>query len=116
MVDGDQPQAHKTWWELRWDVVFSVLAIIAPIVFFVIDVKIEDPDWFGRSGSAMVLLAGILGYRSLTRHYQKFFNADDRGHVLTTSQKQKIIDMFTLAIAAVGTVIWGYGNLVFLWL
>ena len=46
MVDGNQ--AHKTWWELRWDVVLIVLAIIAPIVSIVFDVNSEKPDWINR--------------------------------------------------------------------
>ncbi len=116
MVDGNQPQAHKTWWELRWDVALIVLAIIAPIVSIVFDVNGENPDWFNRSGSLMVFFAGFLAYRSLSRHYQKFYNADERSHVLTTSRNQKLVDRATFAIAAIGTVIWGYGDLVFPWL
>ncbi len=48
MVDGNQLQAHRTWWELRLDVVLIVLAIIAPIVSIVFDVNSEKPDWFNR--------------------------------------------------------------------
>ena len=64
----------------------------------------------------MVFFVGILAYRSLSRHYQKIYNAEKRRHVLTTSRNQKRVDWMTLAIAATGTVIWGYGDPVFPWL
>ena len=116
MVDGNQLQAHRTWWELRWDVVLIVLAIIAPIVSIVFDVNSEKPDWIHRSGSLMVFCAGFLAYRSLSRHFQNVYNIEKRGHVLATSRNQRRIDWMTLTIAATGTVIWGYGDLVFPWL
>ena len=88
MVDGNQLQAHRTWWELRWDVVLIVLAIIAPIVSIVFDVNSEKPDWTHRSGSLMVFCAGFLAFRSLSRHFQNVFNIEKHGHVLTTSYGQ----------------------------
>lgn len=78
-----------------------------------VDLIITKPEWFQRSGALMVLLAGLLAYRSLTRHYQKFFNNMLRGYPLSTSRNQRIVDFLTLVVSILGTLVWGYGDLVF---
>lgn len=106
-------QADVPWSELCCELVLVVCSIAAPLVSFLVDTKIERPEWFQRSGALMVLFAGLLAYKSLTKHYRKFFNNTLRGYPLKPSRNQVIVDFLTLIISVLGTVIWGYGDKVF---
>lgn len=73
-------KAYTPWSELCLDLLLLTLALVVPIVSVIIDLGTARPESFQRSGSVMVLFAGLLGYRGLTKHYQKFFNNMQRGY------------------------------------
>lgn len=117
MAGNTLRQANKPWSKLKRDLGLIAGATFAPVIFFTIDWTNGQSALFPRSGSIMVLCAGILSYLSLERHYQKFYNAARFGRdPLLTSPQQEGINWTTLGIAAAGTVIWGYGDLLFCWL
>lgn len=106
-------EAATPWTELSYEIVLLVLSGVVPTVSLLVDLNIAKPEWFQRSGAVMVLLAGLLAYRSLTRHYRKFFNDTLRGYPLRTSPNQRKVDSWTLFVSVLGTLVWAYGDLVF---
>ena len=58
----------------------------------------------------MVLMAGILAYRGLSKYWVKAEKSFARGYWLSTSRNQGVIDFWTLIISLLGTFIWGYGD------
>lgn len=106
-------QADVPWSELFCELMLIFFSVTVPVTSFLVDIKIEHPDWFQRSGALMVLFAGLLAYRSLTKHYRKFFNNTLRGYPLKTSPNQEKVDYLTLIVSVAGTVIWGYGDKIF---
>jgi hypothetical protein len=114
VTDSDgEGQAYTPWGKLSIDLIILVLAVVVPITSLIVDLNLDSSEWFQRSGALMVLCAGLLGYRSLTKHYQKFFNNMQRGYALKTSRNQTLVDMGTLIVLVLGTVIWGYGDKIF---
>jgi hypothetical protein len=59
------------------------------------------------------VIAGYLGYRSLSKHYVKFYRNTERGFALATSRGQYVIDVLTLVAAVTGTLVWAYGDKLF---
>src|SRR5881397_1775014 len=107
------PRAKTEWRKLWIDITLFVLAMAFMLLCYWSDVSAGRPDWFHRSGAVAVLLSGVLAYRSLGRHYEKFFNAEVRGHVLRTSRGQLWLDGLTLVLSVLGTAVWGYGDKLF---
>ena len=107
------PRAKTDWRKLWIDATLLVLAVAFMLFCYRIDVSAGRADWFHRSGAVAVLLSGVLAYRSLGRHYEKFFNAEIRGHVLRTSRGQWWVDGLTLVLSVLGTAVWGYGDKLF---
>ena len=111
---GSPPlQADVPWGKLWVDVVLVAVAIVVLVLCLIIDVRAGRADWFPRSGAIVVLIAGLLGYRSLTRHYRKFFNNAIRGYPLATSLQQTVVDCSTVMLSIIGTLVWGYGDKAF---
>jgi hypothetical protein len=72
-------QADVPWSQLRMELVLLATGILVPLVSYLIDARAGCHDWFARSGAVAVLISGYVGYRSLTKHYNKFFNDTERG-------------------------------------
>ena len=106
-------RAKTDWGKLWIDIAVFVLAAAFMLFCYLIDASAGRANWFHRSGAVAVLLSGVLAYRSLVRHYTKFFNAEVRGHVLRTSRGQQWVDGLTLLLSVLGTVVWGYGDKLF---
>src|SRR5438046_9751521 len=87
-----------------------MLAVAFMLFSYWIDVSAGRADWFHRSGAVAVFLSGVLAYRSLARHYKKFFNAEVRGHVLRTSRGQQWGDRLTLCTVNPGNRWVGHGG------
>lgn len=98
-------QADVPWGTLRFDIFLNGAAIVILVLSFIIDARAGRADWFPRSGAIAVLAAGLLGYRSLTRHYRKFYNNMVRGFPLSTSHQQAAIDYATVVLSVVGTFV-----------
>lgn len=107
---GKDIQADTPWSALCCELTLLTFSVVAPIVSLLVDLKVDHPEWFQRSGALMVLFSGLLAYMSVTKHYQKFYNNMRRGYPLKTSRNQTIVDLLTLFVSILGTVIWGYGD------
>ena len=92
------------------DIALLVIAVASLVVSLSVDLLAHRADWFPRSGAVAALIAAILAYRSISRHYIKFFNNTARGYPLLTSMPQVVIDRATLALSLAGTAIWAYGD------
>jgi hypothetical protein len=108
---NQQPgRAYTPWSELACELVLVALSLTVPTLSCLFSSSAHRSEWFQRSGALMVLFAGCLAYRSLTKHYQKFYNNSIRGFPLSTSRNQTIVDVLTLLVSIFGTLIWGYGD------
>lgn len=108
-----RPQAYVPWRALASDLVLVALGILAMAVSFCVDANRGTHDCFARSGAIAALLSGIVAYRSLNKHYRKFLNYADLAQVPTTSRNQRIVDWLTLCLSIIGTLVWGYGDILF---
>jgi hypothetical protein len=103
-------QAHVPWRTHALDVTLLGGGCLVVIISFLIDLRAGKPDWFARAGAIAVLAAAIVAYRSLSRHYRKFSNNVARGYAVETSSSQVALDLATLTISVVGTLVWAYGD------
>jgi len=110
---ADSHRAYVPWSQLWFDLLLLGAAVVAPVASYLCDAAHGCHDWFARSGAITVLLAGYLGYRSLGRHYEKFFRNTERESALRTSANQHLIDRLTIGLAIGGTLIWAYGDKLF---
>jgi hypothetical protein len=108
-------QGAVPWRTHRVDIAILSVAMLVPIISFAVDFRAGKSDWFTRAGAITTLSCGIVAYRSLSRHYQKFANNTTRGFALETSPTQACIDKATLFGSILGTLIWAYGDKLVLW-
>ena len=102
--------ADVSWGKLWVDLALLIVGVLVVLVSFFLDWSSRHADWFPRSGAVAVLLSGIVAYRSLTKHYQKFYNDTQRGYPVKTSPNQASVDYLTLGLSILGTSVWGYGD------
>ena len=110
---ADPQRAAVPWSQLRFDLLLLGAAVVAPVGSYLCDASHGCHDWFARSGAVTVLLAGYLGYRSLGKHYEKFFRNTEHGSALRTSPNQRLVDRLTIALVIGGTLVWAYGDKLF---
>jgi len=110
---ADPLAADVPWSRLRFDLLLIAAAIAAPVASYLCDAVHGCHDWFARSGAVTVLLTAYLGYRSLAKHYEKFFLNTATGTALRTSPNQRTIDRLTIVLAIGGTLVWAYGDKLF---
>jgi hypothetical protein len=94
-------------------VLVLVFGALAVALSFVLDACAGAHQFFSRSGAVAALASGVVAFRSLNKHYQKFFNYSDLSKVPLTSKNQKILDRWTLVLSIVGTLVWAYGDILF---
>jgi hypothetical protein len=80
-----------------FDIGFLIIAIIVPIISFVISVVLNDAQWFERSGSLTVLFSAIVD--SILPGTQNRFD--------------ETIAITGLVTVVLGTIIWGYGSSIY---
>lgn len=112
-MEASSQQAYVPWSRLTVDVLILAAGFLVAVISCVVDGQAGCSEWFHRSGAVTVLLSGIVAYRSLSKHYEKLFNLPQRGTVLRTSPNQSIVDCCTLGLSILGTVVWGYGDMLF---
>lgn len=100
-------------------IAFAALSLVVPVLSFVpalMHTSETLDTWFQRSGSAMVVLALLAEMRA----YQMFDVFKPEGLVdgaKYSAAKEKYLaqvkacNVFAFALIAIGTVIWGYGDL-----
>jgi len=82
-----------------------VLAIAPTTVSFVVDLNLDNPDWFNRSGSIMVLFGAWLEMTQI----RPDMRIGGNGVIIIKSK----IDYLAFTLIILGTIIWGYGDLIF---
>ena len=106
-------QAIVSLKNLKTDIFLLFFAVLVVAVSFFYDLAAKEHEYFQRSGAVMTVLSGYLAYRGLNKYWIKSERSFDRGYWLKTSKNQNIIDICTLAISVLGTLIWGYGDIIF---
>jgi len=114
-MTGPTPQyfvqrAHVPWRELKLEIFLISAGVLIVLFSLALDIRAYHADWFPRSGAVVAFVSAILAYRSLGKHYDKFINAHYRGSPLATSPNQWKVDIITLVLSVVGTLIWAYGD------
>mgnify|MGYP001762254488 CR=1 FL=1 len=98
---------------------FVLAGLISPLIMQMLRLESQDPSlWFQRSGSIMVVLALLAELRVLT--IDRLIVARDHSFLychMYIEQKYlirlKVISYVPYVVVALGTVIWGYGDLVY---
>ncbi len=77
-----------------------------------------EPLWFQRSGSIVVLIGVLITARRIVRLGKKYQNEDWSLPDESTEGKRVLLDqrsesIFGPLVAIIGTIVWGYGDLVF---
>ena len=106
-------QAFVPWKDLKLDVALLGFAILFVLLSFYYDLHQRQHDFFQRSGAVMLVISGYLAYRGLNKYWQKAENSFARGYWLRTSANQQIVDICTLVILIIGTIVGAYGDKVF---
>ena len=105
-----------------WDAILLILAIAAPLLSAWISCRYGEVHWFQRSGSLTVLFAAILEFRQAIIvekvRNETWAAAKRRSYAGTAIVGQLPSPRIGIAIIALfliifGTIIWGYGDLLF---
>ncbi len=98
------------------------LLVISAIIFsgysFYYSVASGDPQWFQRSGSIVVLIGVFITARRIVRLGENYLNEDWNLPDESAEGKKALLDqrsesIYGPIVAVIGTIIWGYGDLVF---
>src|SRR5829696_9733256 len=103
-------EADVPWSSLRLEMFLLAIAIVIAVTAYCLDSRAGCHDWFARAGAIAVLIGGYVGYRSLAKHYNKFFQDVKRGYPLRTSKAQHKIDVAALLVGVGGTLLWAFGD------
>lgn len=102
--------------------VFLLAAISFPIFawFGILSLDDNNGDWFQRSGSLVVLCAAIIEYilfriniSATPASGDKTASGSDRKTSAMYLRYILALKYITAVVAIVGTIIWGYGDLIF---
>jgi len=100
-----------------WEILLLILAYVTPLVFFGYSCFTSEGHWFSRSGSLMVVFGAIVEYRNFGVQQYLREKRDEtwkpRETFIKELKKRQPFDILTLSSLVIGTVIWGYGDLVF---
>jgi hypothetical protein len=99
-----------------------VAITLSSLAFYGVFKPIKEPleVWFQRSGSIMTIFAIIADFCLFKAH--NIFNPAGLGISTTEELKTKynnkysFLSFFAVAITITGTVIWGYGDLMHIWM
>lgn len=104
--------------------IFSNTWFISTLAFIVLSISLfhsmvtNDSHWFQRSGSIIVLLGVLIAARRVIRLGKDYQNEDLNLPDETPEGKNVLLDQrseFIIGpiVAVLGTIIWGYGDLIF---
>lgn len=107
--------------KFKLEYLFLLLSVLIVVTSFAIDLCTTSSTFFARSGSLMVLFAVIVEYRISGFIYDDIQKAmllnskiDVPIPLKAKPRKDKIfLSRITHGLAIVGTLIWGYGDLLF---
>lgn len=102
------------------EVFFLILAYIIMIISAIVSAKTGDGLWFGRSGSLAVLISAIIEYRNysiqqklneIAQESTAYYDSEPEKWKIPLSRK--MFDRTVLSTIVIGTLVWGYGDLLF---
>ena len=104
--------------ESLWFYIFTILAIMMPLLSLIIPIKPSSEElssWFQRSGAAMVVCSLIAESKAISIYnilnpsgfVVLGFNEAERQF----KNRPMLFNRISFLIIAVGTLIWGYGDL-----
>lgn len=109
-------------WGVYLDFALVGLAISIPILSSILDHFFPDKSLFGRSGALIVLLGAILEVRQ-TKHQEAYNKAFQRtiigDGIISPIYPERLKGVYSIlrkvthALVLAGTLIWGYGDLLF---
>lgn len=105
----------KRNYKIEWFIL--VIALMSVLVSAILDMYTEDLSLFARSGAIAVLLAAIVEYRISSHIYDDIYraSAQQKHSGFATKPKQAknrgSLSLVTHSILITGTIIWGYGDL-----
>lgn len=108
----------KDYW-LEWTL--TALAVLPALGSLLLCWQLSDGGtWFQRSGSLMVLFAVWLEFRQAKAAIRKIIeNATQSILAVAPSFRmdpvQSLFQNIAIGLAILGTIIWGYGDLLFFW-
>ena len=100
------------------DITWVVLGLTSVFVSFVASFVSGDGHWFQRSGSLLVLFSVVLEFRQTqmarpSASKDVFVNGQPTAISRNTPAFRKCLHYYALLAIVIGTVIWGYGDLLF---
>ena len=105
--------------DVKWQMYVPEIALLAvaavcPVVSWLI---CPDPAMFARSGSLTVFFAAVAEFVTIGRMNKKHLLNAARAKAGETpwdfSRPARIVGIVAFVVAAVGTLVWGYGDLLF---
>lgn len=103
---------------LRTEIFFLIIALSIVIISFIASLFDDEYLWFARSGSIMVLFAVIVEYK-LNNKTLKSINKKVSASVtyktpisLLNNTQHKYVSIIAHIFVVLGTLIWGYGDLI----
>lgn len=98
--------------------VLSFLAFLVLLGNYIFSLVTNELHWFQRSGSIVVLLGVLIVARRIVRLSKEYQNEDwnlpsesaEGKRVLLDQRSEYIIGPI---VAVIGTIVWGYGDLLF---
>jgi len=106
----------KLYWK---EIVFLTIGFFTPIIFWAIW---RDPEIFGASGSITVFLSVLAEFFLLHKlnvkhinnalRVENYLKVEKKLRPLRFSLVAEVITWFALFIAAYGTIIWGFGEMI----
>lgn len=101
----------------KWEIFLLTCMVAIPVYSFYYSFLTSNGAWFSRSGSLMVLIGAFVEYSHM--NYKQYLR-ERRDHTYKPRQeyvselnKRKKFDIVILMLLAAGTLIWGYGDLLF---
>ena len=100
-----------------WETIFLITTYAVPVAFYLYSAETGQGHWFARSGSLMVVMGAMLEYRNFS-HQQYLREKRDETwepdpQFLKALKWRRPFDLLILSSLVIGTVIWGYGDLLF---
>lgn len=106
--------------DYKFDYAILFAAILIALCSVVGDLFSDNYSWFARSGSIVVLLAIIVEFRVSTHVYDDIQRAQFLSKKIDLSmplkakpsKQKKRISCVAHSMVIIGTIIWGYGDLI----
>ena len=100
------------------DFILLALAVIPAAYSLYLDLNGSNEAWFQRSGSLMVFFAvllelNLLKFSEVEESSSVFIEGNPAAKSTPLPRFKKVMQITAFIIAAVGTFIWGYGDLPF---